>query len=782
MNCRAFRTLSLTIASAAAVLASSATPQDNPQGNLSVVVPAEGTPVSSNPGVWTPVPGLSTGVYSQEGDSLEIALSAEMLGTAAVWLRAVVDGRGARPAYVQFKSDQEIYDGIRSFTFVHRGMSAGQHVVEIQWYTYPGAVSQMGDRTLTVQSASPSRGIGRLAVAAGLVWLSNSSPGWQDVPDLATAITTEGTSTFAITFSADSVADSGRFFARALIDGVEVSDVLFAEAGEGAVRAPRAYTFVKSEVPAGIHDVRIQWRAASGTTQVRSRTLSVFATRGLTATGGMEAMGLQSAPSTINTTRTWVDIPSASTSFGTFAPSTSAAVTFGAELQNYERDLHVRALVDGRIVRPRDVSLIRGMVSGQAVSYSFTVKNLPPGRHTVRFQARGHSRFGDRFWRIVHKQRSGSEFAQPFYAMAPKHRSFPTLAICFDPVRPAHPRPSMALLRGLHEGDDGDLSLMGWFAENSGGRVAVGAADTVRYVGCADGSWYLAPPEHRGEWYWDHGAFDVMWQDAIRAADRDVDFHAYDLNLDGQITPDELVLEIVRPQNDPYGTVRHTHLAVDGNSTPMTFTLVDAYLSASVDRRRWSVGLLAHEVSHAVLGAWDQHSCASETQPGLYGIMDEHQEATHLDPLHKLKSGFIVPDLVEVGSWTTRTLALAPVETSRKVTLLYDPARNDREYFVLENRYGGGRFSPNYDEPLQGGVVVWHLFEDAALSQQYPPTGGEACGFDRNSARRLRVLDYAGETYDLHWADGTPVGLRVTIGGPGTPVDPDVLVEIARLP
>ena len=46
-------------------------------------------------------------------------------------------------------------------------------------------------------------------------------------------------------------------------------------------------------------------------------------------------------------------------------------------------------------------------------------------------------------------------------------------------------------------------------------------------------------------------------------------FTARDVNRDNKITPDELTLLVVRPQNDPYGTNRTVSVKVDfqGNVT-----------------------------------------------------------------------------------------------------------------------------------------------------------------------------------------------------------------------
>src|SRR6188474_2299358 len=88
-------------------------------GNLCVVAPPETAPVPARLHVWAPVRGLATGIGSVAGDNLEITVSAEMYQPGgSLWLRALVDGRVAEPSDVQFKTGNENFDGVRSFTFV----------------------------------------------------------------------------------------------------------------------------------------------------------------------------------------------------------------------------------------------------------------------------------------------------------------------------------------------------------------------------------------------------------------------------------------------------------------------------------------------------------------------------------------------------------------------------------------------------------------------------------------------------------------------------------------
>lgn len=758
---------------------------DRPFGSVAAVGPLERL-VSSQPGVWSPIPGLATGVYSREGDALEITVSGETLGTDNTWVQALVDGAPASPSRVLFRRAGDTRPENRSFTFVHPRVGAGQHVVEVRWLTGAGTTAQMRRRALTVQSASSDLGAGRLAVAAGT---SEPAAGvitsWTPVPQMTATLTTETRGNLAATFSADASVDTGRFFARAVVDGVAVSDVLLVQGG--VPRAPRSYTFVAPNVPAGTHTVRIDYLGEGGTLYVGPRSLSVFASpKYLTQGGGMAAGGLQLAPTAVSGT-SWVDV--ASELFWSADAASSSIVTVGAEVRVTAGTfgggrLYLRAVVDGRIAQPGLVEVIRRDSRWRAQSFSFALKNLAPGLHDLKVQAMADAfstaYVGDRFWRLIHKRRSGSEFAQPFlhtsqtYTQAPiGRRSFAPLVICFDPVRPEHPAPSFAELRDAHDGQDGGVSVRGWFAENSGGRLTMA---TPTYVGCADGSWSTAPLAHQGDWYWENQAWDTMFKEALLSADAQVDYHALDRNRDGQLTPDEVVIEMVHPQNVPDGFGRSTSVAVDGISAPLTVHFSQLYASASPDRRRENVGIASHEMAHLTLHAEDLYGCASSTAPGAFSMMSA-RNVTHLDPWHKLHSGFVAPALVEMGSWSTRTVAMGPVETGRQALLLYDLSRGDREYFIVENRVPS---TVMHDDPGAGGVVVWHLFDDPALAQEFPPPGGASCSWDRNSVRKERVLRFLGDSDDLVWADGTPAGIRVTMGFF------DELggqqVEIARLP
>lgn len=748
-----------------------------PVGDVTVVAPPEAAPVTGAITGWRAVPGLSGAIQSASASSLAITVTAEMFGTAGAYLRARVDGQltGVSPL---FMAPGQGRDDTRAFTFIVPNVAAGQHTVEIEWHTATSSVApQMRDRSLTMRSAQSAAGQGRLAVNQSATSMVVSPSGYSVIPGTTATLTTAQAGPLAVTFSSDADVASGRLFVQVIVNGVLISDVLLAEAGGFARRAARSFTFVTPTIVPGTHTVELRARAEGGAATIFGRTVSVSSAPTWTAQGGMTAAGFQGAPTNITSTA-YIDLPNLTTSFTTSPGATTAVVETGGEVQVQGGRLFLRVLVDGVPARPGNVNLVQNEPAYRAQSFSFTLDNLTPGFHSVRVQAAvdgGASAWlGDRFVRVHHARRSGAAFVQPYGSMRPKDAAFETLVVCFDPLRPGHLRPTKAQLQNMFEGTDGGKSSRGWWAEASNQRVRSGL---VRYLGCDDNNWFVAPPGRQGTWYWDNGAFELMWQDALRAADPSFDFHARDTNLNNRVDPDELLVAIVRPQTDPYGTTRSTSLSLDGVASPMSVHVSDLYLSSVTGNRTWGVGLIAHEFSHSLNAAQDIYGpCPPETNAGSFSVMSWHGNATHLDPWHKLKSGFVTPDAIAIPTWTTQTLSLPAVERgNHEVTVLYDPARADREYFVIEARLGSDG-TPTYDQPLGNNLVVWHVIEDAATRAAFPfPAPDPGC---RIPVRFMRSMSAVGSTYDLVWADGTPASIRVALR---SAVGATTSVEIVKL-
>ena len=103
---------------------------------------------------------------------------------------------------------------------------------------------------------------------------------------------------------------------------------------------------------------------------------------------------------------------------------------------------------------------------------------------------------------------------------------------------------------------------------------------------------------------------------------------------------------------------------------------------------------MAHEIGHEILGARDAYESPFPNTP--LTIMAEYGFATHIDPAHKLFSGHVLPEVVEIGSWATNDVQLAAIEKHHDLLVVYDNSRVD-EFFLIENRWVD---KSNHDELL----------------------------------------------------------------------------------
>jgi M6 family metalloprotease-like protein len=336
-----------------------------------------------------------------------------------------------------------------------------------------------------------------------------------------------------------------------------------------------------------------------------------------------------------------------------------------------------------------------------------------------------------------------------------------------------------------------------YFLENSNGQFTI---DVVGVLG-----WYDAdkPAEH----YWketpqtdpndsDHDGWlsghAEKWAEAIRKADQEFDFSAYDANRDGRLAPDELGVLIVIPSTGPFGTVR----PVVGRQYPSVESLVVDRVRVDVMAEYYTghpanLGVPIHELSHLLLGTADMYfTFFCSTAAGDASIMDAGYGSTHLDAFHKLKLGWLHPKVI----LRSGRYELESVEQEPDVWILLDPDRRSREYFIVENRWGG----ESYDRTMadDGGLAVWHVMEDSLVYGTVPPppftdpqkwasiTPGD---WGRRAVRMIRptleppfqswraLWDGAqpGADYDLlsdnpnpylaelHWADGSPSGFNL---------------------
>jgi M6 family metalloprotease-like protein len=398
-------------------------------------------------------------------------------------------------------------------------------------------------------------------------------------------------------------------------------------------------------------------------------------------------------------------------------------------------------------------------------------------------------------------------FTKPFFGCDAVAGERHLLTILWDPHRPDHPAPAKEAVEKLLFGKE--RSLEGYLLENSYGRC--------RLVNAGILGWYDA--DKPGEHYWgpaDEGDKDgdgwvnghtEKWAEAVRKADPDFDYAAYDANHDGVLDPSELGVHIVIPQNNPFGTNRDAvgrqvpqpePLVVDGVRIPV---IAESYIGAPPD-----LSLVAHELCHLLLSAPDEYfGFYYPYAAGPFSLMDNNRYCSHLDPLMKLRLGWAKPRLVTTEGWYT----LPAAERSPDVLVLCDSSRTASEYFVIENRWP----EDSYEKILPDrGLAIWRIVDDMkALGSLPAPAGCDAekwatIGGDDWGRKALALIrpvlkpritdketlwdgsdpatgyDLDSEDDDpahakLVWADGTPSGFYIR-GIP--PAGPEMTFYIGR--
>lgn len=332
--------------------------------------------------------------------------------------------------------------------------------------------------------------------------------------------------------------------------------------------------------------------------------------------------------------------------------------------------------------------------------------------------------------------------------MSARAGPLPLLTVLWDPGRPDHIAPSREQIESLIFGRE--KSVAGWWRENSKGKCTLQNAAVL--------GWYKAdfPAAH----YWRSEAEDKgrtgflgghveKWTEALRKAEKDFDFAKYDRNRNGVLEPAELGILIVVPQNGPFGTMRTPAgrevpawepLVLDGVKIP---AITEAYIGNPPN-----LGLVAHELSHLLLGAPDMYLDAPH-RAGAYSLMDVSYRSVHLDPFLKLKLGWLKPRIVTRSS----TFEIRTGEAA----LLYEADRGPQEYFLLEYRRRQG-----YDAEVPAeGVTVWHILEDPKDFGD----GKTASDWGRWGVRLVRSIGRApaddreapfgvGASIELHWSNG----------------------------
>lgn len=316
-------------------------------------------------------------------------------------------------------------------------------------------------------------------------------------------------------------------------------------------------------------------------------------------------------------------------------------------------------------------------------------------------------------------------------------------------------------------------SVGDYFRENSG--------DLLRLDNVATLGWYGSSKP--GAHYWqDHGPGACMdgwgkgggdvekWVEAIRRADAEFDFGAYDLDGNKTLSENELAVVIMIPNPaGPSGYHRGVvaengaPLVVDGVTIPMiTEVYVESREKPGSDYTDGvpHVGLIAHELSHHILGHvdmyWASWDLRPPTGPGSHALMDYGWTGAHHDAWAKLKFNWLRPRII----WHPGRYALKDVETRHGARVLLHPTRGASEFLLFENRRRGSTFDQNLPAD---GLAIYHVMEDPAVYQRARPpfhwTDAEWAKVDvtdwgHRALRMLRPAATNGKVYDGGTWDG----------------------------
>ncbi|MDP8240652.1 MAG: M6 family metalloprotease domain-containing protein [Candidatus Hatepunaea meridiana] len=260
------------------------------------------------------------------------------------------------------------------------------------------------------------------------------------------------------------------------------------------------------------------------------------------------------------------------------------------------------------------------------------------------------------------------------------------------------------MLFSLDEYESG--SMRDFYLENS--------ADMVNIVGDVAG-WYRMPRNY--SYYCNHryglGGYprnaQKLAEDAVRAADDDLDFSRYDNDDDGRVEAVYIVHAGSGAEEDPDNEdLIWSHAWTFRNLGEVDGVRFHKYSSVP---ENGNIGVYAHELGHALFGLPDLYDTEYESAGiGFWSLMsfgawgDDGRRPLHFDAWCKLQLEWV--DVREL-EYDTK-FCLLPVETSQQVVLMWNPEERDDEYFLIENRQQIG-----FDGEILGeGLLVYHVDED----------------------------------------------------------------------
>ncbi len=306
--------------------------------------------------------------------------------------------------------------------------------------------------------------------------------------------------------------------------------------------------------------------------------------------------------------------------------------------------------------------------------------------------------------------------------------------------------------------------------------------------------------------------FAHSYAEAIRLAvgQQGVNFGDFDRDRNGKLTTDECLVLIVKAEARTDG-YRRGFPYVCGSQIPLTPLVVDGvtisdvcelYAAPPHGSDDLAVGL--EEVVHLAVNLADQYPdeglehpnrrANDPGRPGQLSITDAGRRPVHVDPYHKLKWGWLNPQLADhSGRYTLRDAA-----TTGDALILFSPYFGTSEFFILENRWRGNSFDRFRDNSWQEGLALWHCIQDPQLAEDWGRRAVHLRRADPRLGANGQVQDHLAlfdgrdpaRGYDLHdesqpenlrFRDGMPSRIRIrNISPAGPTMTVDVEIPPAR--
>jgi M6 family metalloprotease-like protein len=357
----------------------------------------------------------------------------------------------------------------------------------------------------------------------------------------------------------------------------------------------------------------------------------------------------------------------------------------------------------------------------------------------------------------------------PAAATGPSDKNI--LFVLFDPKRPIHPAFDKTIFERVVFGNA--PSVADYYDRESQHKA--------RLVNAGILGWYSAklipdpyfsdnPAYHTNDAFTTGAALRTA--EALRDADKDFDFSRYDLNNDHKITPNELSIVVVIPQE---GAPADDQVNVVAAETPSAMPLVadgetilgvgEAFVGTPLGERP-EFGTIAHCLAQTVFGLQNLTATRSDKYSvGSFTLMSDPQSDLYLDPQSRINLGWLtpvtIPDDLDVSD--QQLVSVGPSERVIKVNRDQpDGPGYGAEYFLIENR------EPDvYDYSLPDtGLAIWDVYygtiELIRADKTTPVSDALALWHKRGGL-------FNANFHELHWAsDGIRSGVALAnVGDPG---------------